>query len=337
MRLSHRISELSGENHGAILQAQLMIMQDRAIQQDLTACLESGARPRGPFQTLDKYVAAFQKLSTPYFQERVYDIKDVFHRLLWQLRPREERASAAGEQVVLVAHEASVMELFAVELERLAAVVVEHGSAQSHAAILARSLGIPMVAQVPGFAALQQPGRRLFVDGTGGVVYLDPAADFVAAHSDLAAAPEADVEPAPGLPRVEANINLLCEAEPAVRQGVSGVGLYRSEFLFLARRTPPTEEEQVGIYRKLLLQLNGRPVSIRTFDLRPDKLVAYSHLPAASARPFDWRQVLESPPLQQLFVEQVRAILRASAPSPPLTSTPLPPEGERGRGEGDAR
>jgi phosphotransferase system enzyme I (PtsP) len=320
VRLSQRISELSGEDHGAILQAQLMIMQDRAIQQDLTACLEAGASAEGAlFQTLDKYVAAFQKLSSPYFQERIYDIKDVFHRLLWQLRPSEERAAAAGEQVVLLAHEASVMELFAVELERLAAVVVEHGGAQSHAAILARSLGIPMVGQVPNFAALLQPGRRLFVDGSRGVIYPDPAADFVVPHPAPCAdgADGASVESPPGLPRVEANINLLCEAGPAAEQGVAGVGLYRSEFLFLARRTLPTEEEQVGIYRKLLLQLNGRPVSIRTFDLRPDKLVAYSHLPSASTRPFDWRMVLESPPLQQLFLEQVRAILRAAAPTPP--------------------
>src|SRR5207302_5773337 len=130
-------------------------------------------------------------------------------------------------------------------------------------------------------------------------------------------APCAPAEPEPaeattaGLPRLEANINLLCEAESAVRQGVAGVGLYRSEFLFLARRTLPTEEEQVGIYRKLMLQLNGRPVSIRTFDLRPDKLVAYSQLSSSTARPFDWRLVLESPPLQQLFADQVQAILRA--------------------------
>ena len=319
-RLSQRISELSGEDHGAILQAQLMIMQDRAIQQDLTACLEAGASAEGAlFQTLDKYVAAFRKLSSPYFQERVFDIKDVFHRLLWQLRPRTERSKQEGEQVVLLAHEASVMELFSVELGRLAAVVVEHGGAQSHAAILARSLGIPMVGQVHNFASLLQPGRRLFVDGTEGVVYLDPASDFVAPRLGpcVESGESAVAEALPGLPRVEANINLLCEAEPAARQGVAGVGLYRSEFLFLARRTLPTEEEQVGIYRKLLLQLGGRPVSIRTFDLRPDKLVAYSHLPSASARPFDWRMVLESPPLQQLFAEQVRAILRAAAPAPP--------------------
>src|SRR5262249_26340754 len=145
----------------------------------------------------------------------------------------------------------------------------------------------------------------------------DPAADFVVPGQD---APSASVEPEPveetaaGLPRVEANINLLCEVEAAVRQGVAGVGLYRSEFLFLARRTLPTEEEQVGLYRKLMVQMNGRPVSIRAFDLRRDKLVAYSQMPTSTARPFDWRLVLESPPLQQLFADQVQAILRAGAP-----------------------
>src|SRR5215813_510493 len=180
-RLSQRISELSGEDHGAILQAQLMIMQDRAIERDVMACLEAGASVEGAlFQTLDKYVAAFQKLSTPYFQERVFDIKDVFHRLLWQLRSREGRTAAAGgEQIVLLAHEASVMELFAVDPGRLAGIVVEHGGPQSHAAILARSLGIPMIGQVRNFSGLLRPGRRIFVDGSRGTVYLDPPADFV--------------------------------------------------------------------------------------------------------------------------------------------------------------
>src|SRR5207248_1656466 len=80
----------------------------------------------------------------------------------------------------------------------------------------------------------------------------------------------------------------------------------------LARRTLPTEEEQVGIYRKLLSLLEGRPVSIRTFDLRPDKLMTYSHMTSSAAKPFDWRLVMESDALQQLFREQVRAILRAA-------------------------
>jgi phosphotransferase system enzyme I (PtsP) len=137
------------------------------------------------------------------------------------------------------------------------------------------------------------------------------------------AAPAAAAPLAPGLPRVEVNINLLYEARSAAQQGVDGVGLYRSEFLFLARRTLPTEAEQVGIYRKLLQMLQGKPVTIRTFDLRPDKLASYSHLGHAATRPFDWRLVLSSPALQQLFQDQVHALLRASVHGPVRILVPL--------------
>ena len=113
-------------------------------------------------------------MATPFFHERIYDIKDVFHRIFWQLRPRQP-ADPAGDRLVLVAREASVMELFAVDLDRLAAVVVEHGGPQSHAAILARSLGIPMVGQIADFAPLLHSGRRLLVDGKAGTVLLDPS------------------------------------------------------------------------------------------------------------------------------------------------------------------
>jgi phosphoenolpyruvate-protein kinase (PTS system EI component) len=125
------------------------------------------------------------------------------------------------------------------------------------------------------------------------------------------------------LPRLQANINLLCEVAPAIEHGATGVGLYRTEFLFLARRTLPTEEEQVGTYRKLLTMLGGRPASIRTFDLRPDKMVHNSHLRATTSGPLDWRLVLESPTLQQLFRDQVRAILRAATVGPARILVPL--------------
>jgi phosphotransferase system enzyme I (PtsP) len=333
-RLSQRISELVGEDHGAILQAQLLIMQDRAIEHDLTACLNGGSTAEAALlTTLDKYVAALQKVATPFLQERVYDIKDVFHRILWQLRPRQP-ADPAGDRLVLVAREASVMELFAVDLDRLAAVVVEHGGPQSHAAILARSLGIPMVGQIADFALLLHSGRRLLVDGSAGTVLLDPSPLCVVPPSGVGAAvgrevagltppPLSRVEKRHGLPSIEVNINLLYEARSAVRQGAGGVGLYRSEFLFLARRSLPTEEEQVGIYRKLLQLMAGRPVTIRTFDLRPDKLASYASFGSATTRAFDWRLVLESPPLQQLFRDQVRAILRASTEGPVRILVPL--------------
>jgi phosphoenolpyruvate-protein kinase (PTS system EI component) len=153
-------------------------------------------------------------------------------------------------------------------------------------------------------------------------VVLDPEPGSVPAAT-RPEAPAATVELRAGLPRVEVNVNLLVETGPALSQGAEGVGLYRSEFLFLARRTLPTEEEQLNVYRKLVRAMGGRPVCIRTFDLRPDKLASYSNLGAAASRPFDWRVVLESPPLQQLFRDQLRAVLRASVFGPVRVLIPL--------------
>ncbi len=328
-RQSQHISELVGEDHGAVLQAQLMLMQDRAVAQDLTACLDRGCTAEAALtQTLDKYVVAFQKLAAPFFQERVYDIKDVFRRLLWHLRPPDTGSQTGSGRLVLLAHEASVMDLFSVDPGRLAGVVVEHGGPQSHAAILARSLGIPMVGQVPNLLAAVEPGRPVLVNGTTGMVYLNPSEEVLrkdegkhTPSSALFLLPPSSLPP--GRPRVEANINLLYEAGKAVREQAAGVGLFRSEFLFLARRNLPTEEEQVGIYRKLLERLDGRPVSIRTFDLRPDKMAHYGGWSSGTNYPFDWRLVLDSPALQQLFKDQVRAILRAAAVGPARILIPL--------------
>jgi phosphoenolpyruvate-protein kinase (PTS system EI component) len=125
------------------------------------------------------------------------------------------------------------------------------------------------------------------------------------------------------MPRIEANVNLLSEAAQVLASGASGVGLYRSEMLFLARRTLPTEEEQVEIYRKLIDVLKGRPATIRTFDLRPDKLAHGSTAASSMAQTLDWRLVLESPILQRLFKEQVRAIFRAAATGPVRLLIPL--------------
>ena len=320
-RLSKHISELVGEDHGAILQAQLMIMQDRNIEQDLQRALERGASAEGAlFSTLDQYVAVFARMTAPMFRERVFDMKDVFHRLLWQLRERPNQDRP--EKVVLVSREASVMELFAVDLDQLAGVVVEQGGPQSHAAILARSLNIPMISKVTDPGGQLYPGRRLLVDGTQGTVMLDPPADL-----ELPCSPcpeEITVAAAvSGMPKVEVNVNLIYEAQTAFHQGAAGVGLYRSEFLFLARRTLPTEDEQVTIYRKLIELMKGRCVTIRTFDLRPDKLANVSHMGPTATRPFDWRIVLSSPPLQKLFTEQIRAILRAATAGPTRILIPL--------------
>ena len=177
-RLSRRISHLVGEDHGGILQAQLMILQDSTVERDLAGCLAAGATAEGALaRTLDKYVATFQKLANPYFRERIFDIKDVFRRVFWHLRPQQTTLPLGEERLVLVAHEASVLDLFSVDLDHLVGVVVEHGGPHSHAVIIARSLGIPMVGQVSGLIDQIQPGQLLRIDGGTGEVELDPSLD----------------------------------------------------------------------------------------------------------------------------------------------------------------
>lgn len=332
-RLSRRISHLVGEDHGGILQAQLMILQDSTVERDLAGCLAAGSTAEGALsRTLEKYVATFQKLANPFFQERIFDIKDVFRRAYWHLRPQQTTAPLGEERLVLVAQEASVLDLFSVDLDHLVGVVVEHGGPQSHAVIIARSLGIPMVGQVSELISHIQPGQLLRIDGSAGQIELDPSLDEMISagaptHGLVETSPNGEcsstLSDRPGLPRIEANVNLLSEAAQVLASGAKGVGLYRSEMLFLARRTLPTEEEQVEIYRRLIDALNGRPATIRTFDLRPDKLAHGSTVASPTAQVLDWRLVLQSPILQRLFKEQVRAILRAAAAGPVRLLIPL--------------
>lgn len=321
------IGELLGEDHGAILQAQRMILQDNGVVGDLRDRVRSGLTAEAAvLDTLDQYVAAFQKVSMPLMQERIFDIKDVFNRTLWRLQGGRTGPADSKTPLVLVLREASVLELFAVDRRRLAGVVVEHGGPQCHAAILARSLGLPMVGQVSDFGSLATPGRWLKVDGSTGKV---EATSPLSADSETVFpedAPSGRPAPATGAshagPAVEATVNLFFEAAQAWEEGARAIGLYRSEFLFLARRTVPTEDEQEHIYRKLILAMRGGPVCIRTFDLRPDKAGPLA-LPGQSARGFDWRLVLDSPPMRRLFREQVRAIVRAAEAGPARLLIPL--------------
>lgn len=333
-RISRRISSLVGEDHGAILQAQLMFLQDSTVERDLAAALAAGlSAERAVIQTLETYVAAFEKLANPYFRERVFDIKDVFRRVLWHLRPDANSRAPVEERLVLATREASVLDLFSVDLDQLVGVVVEQGGPQGHASIVARSLGIPMVGQVVGLLEQIGQGQVLRVDGDQGVIDLKPSPANLAssargmnsvrrASRGRKSASSQD-QRVGGLPQVEANINLLGEIAGVLESGADGVGLYRSEMLFLARRTLPTEEEQVGIYRKLVESLGGRPVTIRTFDLRPDKLGYGSTIASSLGGALDWRNALTSPMLQRLFKEQVRAILRTAALGPVRLLIPM--------------
>jgi phosphotransferase system enzyme I (PtsP) len=177
-----------------------------------------------------------------------------------------------------------------------------------------------------GFQDLLIPGKIVLIDGPTQSICLDPSEARIHALTQPLELPES-LYPVQSklekVPTVFVNINLLWEVPTALHLGAEGVGLFRSEFMLLARRTIPTEEEQFAIYSKLLKNMQGRPTTIRTFDLRPDKLASFSDIGGAASRAYDWRKVLDSPPLQKLFYEQVRAIMRAGVEGKPKILIPL--------------
>ena len=316
---AEHLAQLLGEEFGALMQAQRMLLEDKTVRGKLRQLVESGLSvEQAVVKVGGDYLRAFERVDNPMFLERLYDIKDVFRRVLVHSCPVTARTRHA-ESVIVVAHEVSLLELFASDVTRVRGIVVERGGAFSHVAILARSLGVPMLTQAHRILRAVEDGDDLFLDAASGVVSINPVGKKLEALLKLL--PKADAKPEDEAPtgplpiKLEGTVNLLPEVARSVQNGAEGIGLYRSEFLQLARRVMPTEEEQLEVYRKMINALGGLPLTIRTVDLRGDKLFR-----VAEQRPhagqWEWRLVAECPPVQEIVRVQLRAILRASEEGP---------------------
>lgn len=312
---ARHLVDLLGEQFGAIVQAQRLMLEDSNIQRELRRLIQEGASvEQAVVAVCSDYLKAFQKLDNPFFYERIYDIKDVFRRLLGIAVSGASQKFTTGKLVV-VAHEVSLLELFACDLSRVSAIVVEKGGAYSHVAILARSLGIPMLTQARDVMACVRDGDEMFVDAGSGTVYVNPEQTRRDIFMEMLRRPAPETNSPASQPppiRLEATVNLLPEVARTVQLGGEAVGLYRSEFLELARRSFPTEEEQLVVYRKMLQILDGRPLTLRTLDLRREKLFGIEY-DAKLHQPIDWRLVADSAMVRDLIRTQLRAAFRAAA------------------------
>jgi phosphotransferase system enzyme I (PtsP) len=316
---AEHLAQLLGEEFGALMQAQRLLLEDATVRGKIKQFVETGLSvEQAVVKVGGDYLRAFERIENPMFLERLYDIKDVFRRVLMHACPTGRRTRHA-EAVIVVAHEVSLLELFASDVTRVRGIVVEKGGAFSHVAILARSLGVPMLTQAHRVLRVVDDGDDLFLDAASGTVSINPAGKKLETLQRLLQPDDAQAEddaPAGPLPiRLEGTVNLLPEVARSVRNGAEGIGLYRSEFLQLARRVVPTEEEQLEVYRKMIHVLGGLPLTIRTLDLRADKLFR-----VAEQRPhegqWEWRLVADCSPVQEIIRVQLRAILRASDDGP---------------------
>jgi phosphoenolpyruvate-protein phosphotransferase len=310
----------------AIFEAHMELLDDPELAAAVQARVEIGQSPARAWKaTIDERAAAIAALSNPLLAARADDVRDVGKRVLGlMLGPRPKGAAMPATPVVVVARELSPSDTAAFDPERVLGFGLVEGGPTSHIAILARALGLPAIVGVPEAMLALQEETPVILNGNDGTLTVNPAAD-VLERAQLAQrrwleyrrfAQEQAVAPAITQDghRVEvtANAGSIADAAEALTMGADGIGLLRTEFLFLERTTAPSEEEQFSVYRAIAETMKSLPVIIRTLDIGGDKPLPYIHL-KPELNPFlgerGIRLCLNRP---ELFREQLRAILRAA-------------------------
>jgi phosphoenolpyruvate-protein phosphotransferase (PTS system enzyme I) len=325
--VARRVTQQVGEDEAAIFRAHKMLLRDPAFVGKVRAAvldkrIDAGAAVQ---QTVEEYKTLFSHITDTYIQERMADLRDVGARILAHLARQDNRPLLdVSEPVILTATEILPSQAMNFDPRLVAGILTERGGATGHAAILARSLNIPAVSGLEGLMRQVKTGDLIALDGREGRVILNPGPEVAAAYRKLqreyVALVERLVESAdrPAVSRdgiaVEllANVNGVGDAGVAGRAGAAGVGLYRTEYLFLAHPSAPNEEEQYANYRSVIEAAPNRTVTIRTRDLGADKATPYFGRDG-EANPFmGFRSIRLSFAYPEFFRTQLRAILRAA-------------------------
>jgi phosphotransferase system enzyme I (PtsP) len=319
-QVEHKLSDAAS----LIFAAHLMILKDQDFTGKIARRIEGGVgAPTAIAAVASDYMRSFLASQNAYMQEKANDIEDLAVRLVDNLLSRGEETSVHRDHVIIT-RGLFPSDLLKLSSEGASAIVLVGGGVTSHIAILARSLAMPMV-MVDAFELLNVPdGTPVLVDAEIGNVFVDPD-DHVLERfmvqqrarltlDDQKRLMKPVTQTADGA-RVHlmANINLLSDLKVARELSCDGIGLYRTEFPFIVRTTFPTEAEQYVIYRKLVDSMPGKPVTFRTLDAGGDKILSYYHDIKEQNPAMGMRSIRFSLQNRAIFVEQIRAILRAGA------------------------
>lgn len=309
----------------ALFEVYLRMLDDNALAGEVRAQIKEGNWSQGALShVIQAHVREFTKMEDAYLRERATDVRDLGRRILTYLQEGDLlRNQVYAKNTVLVADDLSPAMLGMVPEHLLAGMVSVSGSSNSHAAILARSMGIPTIMGVVDLPYTRIEGRRVILDGYSGRVYVDPSDELIKAFGDILAeekAIAADLESLKDLPaettdghRVPlwVNTGLTADIERSLERGAEGIGLYRTEIPFMIRDFFPSEQEQTDTYRLQLELFSPRVVTMRTLDIGGDKALPY--FPIVEENPFlGWRGIRVTLDHPEIFLVQVRAMLRAS-------------------------
>ncbi|MBI3880173.1 MAG: phosphoenolpyruvate--protein phosphotransferase [Verrucomicrobia bacterium] len=324
-----KVESAMGAKDASIFDAHLLVLEDPTLLDEVMKLIsEKRLNAEAAFSDVaDHYMKSLAAVDDDYLRERATDMRDVTSRVLANLagRASEHELPKLREPCIIVAHDLPPSKTAQLDKKMVLGFVTDVGGKTSHTAILARSLQIPAVVGLKNASRTLESGQYALLDGYNGIIILNPTdqtlfeyGQIVRKQVDLAAKLQ-DVRDKPAVTFDGASITLSANVEGAddielvKDSGAEGVGLFRTEYLFINRAVSPTEEEQFQEYRKVAEALNPQPVIIRTLDLGGDKFASHVDVPKEMNPFLGWRAIRYCLQEPAVFRAQLRAILRASA------------------------
>ncbi len=327
LEIQQRIASAIGSSDASIFDAHLLVVEDRTLIDEVLRTLD---RERCNVEYVfhkvaEKYCRTLAQIDDPYLRERVVDIEDVTRRVIRHLLGKAARNPAAHDRPhIIVAHNLTPSDTAQINRELVLGFATEVGSKTSHTAIMARSLEIPAIVGLHGICQQLTSGDDVLLDGYSGTLILNPSPETLAEYGRIESEKEEVVERLELIREtasttldgrhivLSANVDLPDEIDEVTGSGAEGIGLYRTEFLYLNRLAPPDEEEQFEHYRIAAEKSQPHGVIIRTLDIGGDKSTQSLHLPEEENPFLGCRAIrfcLQNP---EIFKTQLRAILRAA-------------------------
>lgn len=328
-----------GEEELGVFDAHIAILSDPEMLGQIKDDIENNHT--GAEEAVDKVTTAFADMlaamtDNAYMQERAADVKDVAKRAMSHLLGKQlSNIAGINSPVVIVAHEITPSDTSQMDAKFVKGIVTDLGGRTSHAAIMSRTLRIPAIVGSNEITTSVEHGQMMIVDGLNGDAIIDPSDDQVKEYEAKAEAFEAEraewakLVDAPSVSKdgkefeIAANIGTPDDTEDAVKQGADGVGLFRSEFLYMDNDHMPSEDEQFEAYKKAVVGMNGKPVVVRTMDIGGDKPLDYMPLPKEENPFLGYRAIRICLDRPELFKTQLRALVRASEFGPVSIMFPM--------------
>lgn len=327
--LEKRMAERLSQADASIFHTHLMILEDRAMLQRLQEEIEQGHGARYAVErVIGNYVEAFEKMEDPYLRERAADMRDIGRRLMANLAGQDPHPLQLKHPGILIAREILPSDMAALDHEQIRGIVTEAGERNSHAVIMAKSLGIPALVGVRGALKNVAPEDHVILDANSGLLHINPdpqVADEYRRLEEDAGRQIHEIEKFRDLPAqtrdgvkvvLRANVGLVSDIEIARRNGAEGVGLYRTEFPYMIRPDFPSRDDQYRLYSRVIKGFDGYPVTIRTLDIGGDKALPYFRPPHEENPFMGWRSVRVSLDNRDIFRTQIEAILMAACHGP---------------------